>query len=88
LCRLTAPRTRFGDAIKQKSHCRGSFYLLQTPHTSKLDSAFAINKKEAVSKGKNSLFFVDFIHTPLREHFQIFNSPEDKLTFDTASFCV
>jgi hypothetical protein len=43
-------------------------------------------RKEAVSKGKNSLFFIDFIRTPLREHFQIFNPPEDKLTFDTSSF--
>jgi hypothetical protein len=44
-------------------------------------------KKEGVSKGENSLFFDDFIRTPLREHFQIFNSPEDKSTFDTSSIC-
>jgi hypothetical protein len=40
---------------------------------------------EAVSKGKSNLFLVDFIRVPLLERFQIFNSPEDKSTFYTAS---
>jgi hypothetical protein len=40
-----------------------------------------VKRKEDVSKGEYSLFFIDFVRIPLREHFQIFNSPEDKSTF-------
>jgi hypothetical protein len=42
-----------------------------------------VKRKEDASKGEYSLFYIDFIGNPLPEHFQIFNSPEDKSTFNS-----